>query len=232
VALLSPARVRLSTEDSRVFGRPTRLLSLLVVALLLMGIALADPTPLAWGSTLTTPHQKLGSAAGKPHQAPSAVTAAKTGRKAATPAGAAPPAGPHSPTGAPQRSNTGQSQSVQGNAAARTRTTTPRAGAEVMGKRTATTSVFANDDGSFTSRVYSRPVHYQTSNGSWADINTDLARGTDGSWREKANALAPSFADTGDSSSLVTRFPWLAGRRSASACRARPACTPPCPAAP
>ncbi|MEV5943426.1 LamG-like jellyroll fold domain-containing protein [Streptomyces sp. NPDC051994] len=64
--------------------------------------------------------------------------------------------------------------------------------------------MFQNADGTRTTQVYPRAVHYKKSNGTWADINTDLAVGTDGRWAEKANAQAPSFAAHGDDPALVT----------------------------
>ncbi|MEU9277184.1 LamG-like jellyroll fold domain-containing protein [Streptomyces sp. NPDC048341] len=81
------------------------------------------------------------------------------------------------------------------------------AGREVTKDRTATTSVFQNPDGTLTARVYSRPVHYRTADGSWADIDTTLTQDSDGRWQEKADAPSARFAAGGDDPALVTYGP-------------------------
>ncbi|MGW8329913.1 RHS repeat-associated core domain-containing protein [Streptomyces sp. NPDC055897] len=80
-------------------------------------------------------------------------------------------------------------------------------GVEVPGDRTANTSVFRNDDGTMTARVYSRPVHFQAPDGSWTDIDTSVARGADGRWTERADASSASFADSSDDAALVSFAP-------------------------
>ncbi|NVK80021.1 LamG-like jellyroll fold domain-containing protein [Streptomyces morookaense] len=80
-------------------------------------------------------------------------------------------------------------------------------GVEVVKQRTASTSVFQNADGTLTARVYSRPVHYRQADGSWADIDTKLTRGSDGRWRESADSQPASFAADGNDSSLVSYGP-------------------------
>ncbi len=45
---------------------------------------------------------------------------------------------------------------------------------EIVAKRTASTSTYQNPDGTFTLLDYSKPVHYQKADGSWADIDTSL----------------------------------------------------------
>ncbi|MER5534859.1 hypothetical protein [Streptomyces mirabilis] len=78
---------------------------------------------------------------------------------------------------------------------------------EITKDRTATTSVFQNPDGTRTARVYSRPVHYRTADGSWADIDTTLTQGSDGRWSEKADSPSAVFAASGDDPALVTYGP-------------------------
>ncbi|WP_285680548.1 DNRLRE domain-containing protein, partial [Kitasatospora phosalacinea] len=65
---------------------------------------------------------------------------------------------------------------------------------EDTGKRTESTSVFTNPDGTRTVRVYSRPVHYKAADGTWADIDTTLAKDRDGRWKEAANDQDVTFA--------------------------------------
>ncbi|WP_181647938.1 LamG-like jellyroll fold domain-containing protein [Streptomyces sp. WAC00263] len=78
---------------------------------------------------------------------------------------------------------------------------------EITKDRTATTSVFQNPDGTRTARVYSRPVHYRTADGSWADIDTTLTQGSDGRWSEKADSPSAVFAASGDDPALVAYGP-------------------------
>lgn len=80
-------------------------------------------------------------------------------------------------------------------------------GAEVVTDRTANTSVFQNPDGTLTARVYSRPVHYRTVKGAWADIDSTLVQGSDGRWTERADSSPAGFAASGNDSSLVSYGP-------------------------
>ncbi|MFE3185527.1 LamG-like jellyroll fold domain-containing protein [Streptomyces violascens] len=80
-------------------------------------------------------------------------------------------------------------------------------GVEVPADRTANTSVFRNDDGTMTARVYSRPVHFQSTDGTWTDIDTTLARGADGRWSERADAPSATFANSSDDAALVSYAP-------------------------
>lgn len=56
----------------------------------------------------------------------------------------------------------------------------PKRSTEIVAKRTATTSTYQNPDGTFTLLDYTKPVHYQQTDGSWADIDTSLAPGAGG----------------------------------------------------
>ncbi|MFC8448136.1 LamG-like jellyroll fold domain-containing protein [Kitasatospora sp. NPDC057223] len=76
-------------------------------------------------------------------------------------------------------------------------------GVELPAERTEVSSVFVNPDGTKTQRVYSRPVHFKESDGSWADIDTDLAVGADGRLRETANSIGASFAPRADAGDLI-----------------------------
>ncbi|WP_137816396.1 DUF6531 domain-containing protein [Gandjariella thermophila] len=186
----------------RLWARTTAWLIVVAVAMT-AGAGQAD----AWASTVagtpSTPQQRSGSAAGLPHTAKSAINKhAKSAAKPGTVPGAAPEAKTPTPAVTPQASNVAQHGEAQ-SAAARTRSAPPTPGKELVDQRNATRKVFANPDGTLTARVYPRPVHYQTSTGTWADIDTTLVRGSDGAWREKADAPSASFAAAGDASSLV-----------------------------
>jgi RHS repeat-associated protein len=64
--------------------------------------------------------------------------------------------------------------------------------------------VFENPDGTQTARIYTQPVHYKTSSGAWANIDTTLVQQADSTWQEQANSSSPVFAAAGDSSALMT----------------------------
>ncbi|MFJ5535170.1 LamG-like jellyroll fold domain-containing protein [Streptomyces sp. NPDC093261] len=84
----------------------------------------------------------------------------------------------------------------------------PKAGGvEVVKDRTGNTSVFRNADGTLTARVYSRPVHYRTAKGTWADIDSTLVQGSDGHWTERADSAPADFAASGNDSLLVSYGP-------------------------
>ena len=69
---------------------------------------------------------------------------------------------------------------------------------------TATSDLYKNADGSYTSKVWSTRVNYQTASGSWAPVDATLVPGSGSRWREKANSLAVSFAASGSDRSLAS----------------------------
>ncbi|MFF2658413.1 LamG-like jellyroll fold domain-containing protein [Kitasatospora sp. NPDC058032] len=75
---------------------------------------------------------------------------------------------------------------------------------EDTAKRTESTSVFVNPDGTKTVRVYSRPVHYKAADGTWADIDTTLSQTRAGRWREAANDQDVTFAASSDATALLS----------------------------
>ncbi|MFB7946708.1 LamG-like jellyroll fold domain-containing protein [Kitasatospora phosalacinea] len=77
-------------------------------------------------------------------------------------------------------------------------------GVEIPSARTASTSVYQNDDGSRTTRFYPRPVHFRQADGSWADIDTAVVQKRSGRWQEKANADSPDFAANAADPALVS----------------------------
>ncbi|GAA2773174.1 hypothetical protein GCM10010440_74820 [Kitasatospora cinereorecta] len=74
---------------------------------------------------------------------------------------------------------------------------------EVVDARTRDSATFVNDDGTKTTRVYARPVHYKKPDGSWANIDTTFKTSTGGRWIETANSQDVSFAARADDASLV-----------------------------
>ncbi|SEM75185.1 YD repeat-containing protein, partial [Streptacidiphilus jiangxiensis] len=77
-------------------------------------------------------------------------------------------------------------------------------GTEITSLRTATTSVFQNPDGTRTMRVYSRPVHFRKSDGTWGNIDTRLVQDSSGRWIAKSGDLGTSFAETATDPALVS----------------------------
>lgn len=78
-------------------------------------------------------------------------------------------------------------------------------GTEITSARTANTTVYQNADGTRTMRVYSRPVHYKKSDGTWGNIDDALvAEGQDGRWSEKANSTPVTFAPSAADPSIVS----------------------------
>ncbi|WP_410595427.1 LamG-like jellyroll fold domain-containing protein [Amycolatopsis sp. lyj-23] len=165
-------------------------------------VGLAEQTGIA-SASVSTPQQPSGTAVGKSHQAPSALSAKQKGHAPGVAPGA-PEAGPKLPVVTPQLSDSERTVPTAGDAGARTPDRKPRPTSEVVSGRTPTTKVFANDDGSFTARVYSTPVHYRTATGAWNDIDATLIRGGDGAWHEKANSSGVTFAMTADAPQLVS----------------------------
>ncbi|WP_404870067.1 LamG-like jellyroll fold domain-containing protein [Kitasatospora griseola] len=76
-------------------------------------------------------------------------------------------------------------------------------GAEVVGARNRDSATFTNPDGTKTTRVYSRPVHYRKPDGTWANIDTNFTTAA-GRWTETANSQDISFAARADDRTLVT----------------------------
>jgi hypothetical protein len=69
---------------------------------------------------------------------------------------------------------------------------------------TAESDLYKNADGSYTSKVWSTRVNYQTASGSWTPIDATLVPGSGSRWKEKANSLAVSFAASASDKSLAS----------------------------
>ncbi|MFC7713069.1 LamG-like jellyroll fold domain-containing protein [Micromonospora lupini] len=67
------------------------------------------------------------------------------------------------------------------------------------------TEMFRNADGSYTRRVYQRPVNFRAADGSWQPIDGKLVRGADGRLRPRANGQKIEFdASGGDPAARTT----------------------------
>ncbi|WP_285681128.1 DUF6531 domain-containing protein, partial [Kitasatospora phosalacinea] len=168
------------------------------------------------GSVPTSATSRSGVGAGKHTTAPGELPA-ETQSKGAEPQSSDDPRKPVAakavePPSVPQTGSTPGSQTEKDkNPAYRGRSsadTTPlpgpaAEGAEIVGARDRDSATFANPDGTKTTRVYPRPVHYRKPDGSWANIDTNFALNS-GRWAETANDSGISFAARADDSSLVT----------------------------
>lgn len=192
-------------RPDRGVGRPFgwRVLSLVVAVVMVVSVggqsAWASPAP----SSPLTPQQRSGSAAGASDAAGSALGSTKKGASPATPAGAAAAADTHTASPDSRLSNVSTPANAQP-AASGPRSAPAAVGDEIVADRTATRSVFKNSDGTQTAKVYPRPVHYRTTTGNWADINTALAQGDNGRWGEKADSASTTFAATADDPALAS----------------------------
>ncbi|MDG4864809.1 hypothetical protein P8605_42340, partial [Streptomyces sp. T-3] len=66
--------------------------------------------------------------------------------------------------------------------------------AEVVGARTETRTVWANPDGTLTEEQAAGPVRYRAADGSWTDVDINLAKKADGSIEAKAHPLGLTLA--------------------------------------
>ncbi|WP_406380268.1 hypothetical protein [Streptomyces sp. NBC_01618] len=64
---------------------------------------------------------------------------------------------------------------------------------EVLGLRTERREIFAEPDGTFTSREYTNPIR-TVRNGTWVDIDETLVKHADGSWGPKASTVELTFS--------------------------------------
>ena len=142
-----------------------------------------------------TPHQQGGTAAGKPHEVPAAVTRAvgrAQGHQPGPGHGQLPPYTVRAPKVA--KDTTGAAIGVDH--------FNPATSTLIASKSTATADLYQNADGTYTRHVYATPVNYQTSSGTWAPIQTGLVAASGGGWREAANSIGVSFAAQANSTDL------------------------------
>ncbi|OLB80191.1 MAG: hypothetical protein AUI14_07570 [Actinobacteria bacterium 13_2_20CM_2_71_6] len=154
--------------------------------------------PAGWGAPPPAPVQgSAGTAAGKAHTVPASATRSGKG------AGHVPGKGagqldayaPHRlPTPGPvvtsRRPDPGSFDTVRSKRIAK--------------DSNATSDVFQNPDGSYSRKVYAGPRNFKAADGSWAPIDTTVARKADGRWHENANAFGVDFAGSGDDATLAS----------------------------
>jgi RHS repeat-associated protein len=143
----------------------------------------------AWSAPLSPlPAQERGTAKGHPHYVGAAATAAHTG------IGHAPKPAPHGllPYQAPKLSVS----PTTGRPIAGDHSFDPVTSRRVASLSTANTDTFQNADGSYTRRVYQRPVNFEAADGSWQPIDSHLVRRADDRLYVAANSMQISVAQT------------------------------------
>lgn len=133
-----------------------------------------------WGKL---PHQQSSTAAGKPHHVPAAATRAhrSAGHKSGRGRGELGTYKAHKSS-----AKAGLSASYRG--------FNPRTSKRVSGRSTQKSTYYRNADGSFSRKVSPFPLNYRDPKGEWQQIDTAVARGPDGRWDEKSNAVDVGFA--------------------------------------
>ena len=83
---------------------------------------------------------------------------------------------------------------------------TPTIVEELEALRGERSKIFLNSDGSRTGRFFTSPVHYQTQNGSWAEIDTTLVPSARAgyAWRNTAGSFEVHFSPTADEDEMVS----------------------------
>lgn len=74
---------------------------------------------------------------------------------------------------------------------------------ELVEKRTATSKTYDNGDGTFTTKIYSTPVHFQE-NGLWREIDNNIKKTADGSYENTAAPFKARFGGRGRSGDLFS----------------------------
>ncbi|MFC3572807.1 LamG-like jellyroll fold domain-containing protein [Streptomyces yaanensis] len=68
-----------------------------------------------------------------------------------------------------------------------------RTSKRVAGRSSSHSTYYRNADGSFSRKVSPFPLNYKDPKGEWRQIDTEVARGPDGRWDEKSNAMDVGF---------------------------------------
>src|SRR5579859_3854704 len=128
------------------------------------------------------PKQQSGTADGKPHLIPASATRAGAGGPAKAPKlpavkGQLPDYHPH--IGAPLVPDTAPAKGVFD----------PTTSVRIAKDATARSDTYKNADGSYTRKLYARPVNYKAPDGSWQPIDPKLVPDADGRLRTAANAV-------------------------------------------
>jgi RHS repeat-associated protein len=73
----------------------------------------------------------------------------------------------------------------------------PKTSRRLAAQATATSDMYQNADGSYTSRTFQQPVNFKDANGVWQPVDSTLVLGSDGRYHAASNALRISVANAG-----------------------------------
>ncbi len=143
------------------------------------------------------PTQGVGTMEGSAHAVPASATrwGRGTGRAPGTGRGQLPPYRTPVATSHPHRTGRAVGDG--------SRSFDPGTSTRVASLSTRTSDLFRNTDGSYTRHVYSGPVNYRGTGGTWTPIDTRLVLGTDQRWHEQADGQDTTFAPRADDAQVV-----------------------------
>lgn len=169
----------------------------------------------------SAPEQRWGSAAGRSHHAgANATTATASGGRpgALTGRGELPPDQPSGATRLPSGSSLpepGRVTPVEAPPEPAPQGFDSERSTELSSERDERQRTFRNVDGTFTTRFYSQPVNYRTSDGDWVPIDSTLVRGeekagphtmsgsSEPEWRTDATEVPMAFAASADADPVL-----------------------------
>lgn len=188
------------------------LLGLVLVSGSLFSAGVPVPPSLMSRADVVTPKQRWGSAKGRPHLVSGKQTTAKAdGKKRSS----------KRPTGAPPLERPFKPQVVTSSRAKRpappnkVKFVAPKDPVKVTGfdekksvedpaQRSRFTYRYANPDGTWTARVFDRPVNYQDHKGAFQPIDARLVDDGKGYWRNKADSTTLRFSGHASAQDLAT----------------------------
>jgi large repetitive protein len=151
--------------------------------------------PAGWASPMPpTPRQVSGSAGGRGHSASAKATRAGSGSGTA----------PGKVKGQVPLYKPAARKFTVGSSAPGLRGYDAKSSQRVATKSTATSTYYANADGSHTVRYAQAPVNYRDSSGAWQPIDTRMQASVDGRWHETANSLTLDTAPLADDTRLAS----------------------------
>ncbi|MCW2937741.1 MAG: Teneurin-3 [Actinomycetia bacterium] len=146
------------------------------------------PSP-KWGRL---PRQASGTAAGRGHSASAASTRAGRG------AGHKPGKGRGE-----LAAYTPYARAVKKGKSHSTTGFSPKTSKRMAAKSSQVSDYFQNTDGTITRKIAQTPINYRDATG-WQPIDTRVAAGPGGRWREKSNSLSVDFAPTAADAALAS----------------------------
>ncbi|MGI8333638.1 LamG-like jellyroll fold domain-containing protein [Actinomadura scrupuli] len=188
------------------------LVGLALVAGALLGGGVPVPPSLMSRAKVVTPKQRSGTAKGRPHLVSSKQTTAKgDGKKRLPkrPKNAPPLEQPYKPqvvakTSAKRPAPPNRVKVMPEREPAKVTGFDPQKSVEDPGQRDRFTYRYRNPDGTWTARVYTRPVNFRGANGAFQPIDAGLVDDGKGHWRNKADGSVLQFTGRASAQDLAT----------------------------